>query len=90
MKVSTTITIKDTISQRDAARMQTFMLKLAPVLVKPKVIALKNNVAVQWHTTDGTIVEASAMWFPMLLGCWLHINRTLQPADIDRVLVEEQ
>lgn len=92
MRVRTIITIHDSITQRDAARLASFMLKLAPVIVEPTVEKdeLNDYVRVRWFTTQGTVVEAAAMWFPMLLGCWVHINRTLESADIAEIRVREE
>lgn len=74
------VTINDSITPQDAARLQAFMGKLD--LSKPSVDRQNDRVYLRWVTTRGTVVEAAAMWFPMLLACWIHIDRTLESSDI--------
>jgi len=89
MKVRTTIKINDTITNRDAARLAGFMVKLKPQFIDATVTPNDDMVTVRWYTTMGTVVEAAQVWYPMLLACWLHIDRDIATQDITEALIEE-
>lgn len=89
MKVRTILIVNDSITTRDQARLAAFMLKLAPRMTNPQVHIIDDHIEIRWISVEGTTVEASSMWFPMLLGCWVHIDRDLKSSDITEVHVEE-
>lgn len=90
MKVRTTLTVQDVLTGQTGARLQAFMLNLAPTLIEPSIkVESGEPVMVGWTTTKGTIAEAAAMWFPMLLACWVHVDRRLESTDITQAHFEE-
>lgn len=91
MNVRTLIRINDTITAQDAARLTGFLVRLKGTLNHPSTkIAGDGTVEIVWFTNHGTIVEAAAMWFPMLLAAWLHIDRTIESIDITEIRFREE